>query len=111
MSALNEVAKLLKTFTPTTKVNWGKEKEEQGFYVFETLLSNTTQIQNTSRIQVLYKHKATDISKGMLEASEIIRSLKTHLGSIIYNDNCVYVGTQNDFYIYSLNFNVDETKQ
>ena len=110
MSALNEVAKLLKTFTPTTKVNWGKEKEEQGFYVFENYLKNTTQIQNTSSIKVIYKHKELKLGMGMIEASEIIRSLKNHLGSIIYDDRCLYVGFHNEFYIYSLNFNVDENK-
>lgn len=110
MSALNEVAKLLKTFTPTTKIFWGKEREEQGFYVYETFLKNTTQSQNTSRIQVLYKHKEKSLGMGMIESSEIIRNLKTHLNSIIYDDNCVYVGCHNEFYIYSLNFNVDENK-
>ena len=123
-TALNIVGKALKTFIPvyyndngtTTplnpkpKVYWGKALEEQAFYVYETLLSNLSQIQNTSRIQILYKHKELKLGMGMIEASEIIRSLKTHLNSIIYNDNCIYVGFHNEFYIYSLNFNVDENK-
>ena len=92
-TALNLVAKALKTFVPviyndngtTTNISpkpqilWGKSVEENCFSVYETLMSNLSQIQNTSRIQILYKHKEKVVNMGMIEASNVIRDLKTHL--------------------------------
>ena len=132
MSALNNLGKALKTFTPvyhnddgtttpvlvlaTSKkplIYWGKEKEEHAFYVFETLSSNESQIGNNSRLQILYKHKEKTLGMGMIEARNVIKDLKEFLDNneISYNSSFLYVGfSSNEFYIYSLNFTTNENK-
>lgn len=125
MKILFELGKLINNFTPYNydlitdnktpitpkpKYYFGKLKEEQAFYIFETLSKDLTQCENMTRLQVIYKHKEKSAGFGMVEARNVIKDLKNYLldNGFSYESNFLYVGTQNDFHIYTLNLTTNE---
>lgn len=125
MKILFELGKLINNFTPYNydlitdnktpitpkpKYYFGKLKEEQAFYIFETVAKGLNQTKGMTRLQVIYKHKEKSAGFGMTEARNVIKDLKDYLEiqGFSYDSSFFYVGTQNDFHIYTLNLTTNE---